>query len=321
VATVVALAIVILGVAHRAGDEALAPLRVATGTQTTAAPPATLAPSTAAGDGALAPAAGDGAAGPDGDAGQPVGPPITSGDEEPTTQATTTTTRWEPGQLLPTDRDGVVVPQTTPDQLVDRRLQATDTLPPPSDGRFTITIEPLSGEPLERSTWHSGCPVAAQQLHYLTVSFWGFDDRAHQGELIVNESEAERIGGVFETLFEARYPIEEMRIATPADVAAPPTGDGNNTSAFVCREVTGGTRFSEHAYGLAIDVNPFQNPYQRSELVLPELAAAYLDRGDARPGMILEGDVVVEAFDGNGWGWGGRWSSLKDYQHFALNDR
>jgi hypothetical protein len=81
--------------------------------------------------------------------------------------------------------------------------------------------------------------------------------------------------------------------------------------------VRGGTRFSAHAYGLAIDVNPFQNPYQRGDLVLPELASAYLDRTQLRPGMIVEGDVVVEAFAAIGWTWGGRWEQPSDAMHFS----
>ena len=71
---------------------------------------------------------------------------------------------------------------------------------------------------------------------------------------------------------------KEMRLPTTADLLAKPTGDGNNTAAYVCRAARGQTRFSQHAYGLAIDVNPFQNPEVKRDLVLPELASAYKDR-------------------------------------------
>jgi hypothetical protein len=104
--------------------------------------------------------------------------------------------------------------------------------------------------------------------------------------------------------------------AAGADLTAPPTGDGNNTAAFVCRAMRKGASWSEHAYGRAIDVNPFQNPYRRDDLVLPELASAYLDRGNVRPGMVLDVGVVVEAFEEIGWSWGGEWSS-PDLMHFS----
>ncbi len=241
----------------------------------------------------------------------------------PTTPSSTAATRpeWLGNRTLPTDGDGNVAPQTTPEELLDRRLPTLDTLPPPTSKGFTVTVEPLAGEPLERSTWVEGCPVPPEELSYLTLTFWGFDERPHTGELIVHSTVDDDVAAVFEQLYAARFPIEEMRIVTQADLDADPTGDTNNTTAYVCRPITGGTRFSEHAYGLAIDINPFHNPYARGDLVLPELATFFQDRRLDHPGQILEGDVVTEAFDQIGWSWGGRWTSLKDYQHFSLKNR
>ena len=102
-----------------------------------------------------------------------------------------------------------------------------------------------------------------------------------------------------------------------ADLEAAPTGDGNNTAAFVCRTTRGSTRYSEHAYGLAVDVNPFQNPYIRGETVLPELARSYTDRTVLRPGMLVEGSPAVTAFIRRGWEWGGAWRSVQDPMHFS----
>jgi hypothetical protein len=113
-----------------------------------------------------------------------------------------------------------------------------------------------------------------------------------------------------------------MRISRLDELDAPPTGDGNNTGAFACRAaVNSNGQLSQHAFGLAIDVNSFQNPYVKDDLVLPELASAYLDRRDVRAGMIEPDDVVVSAFAEIGWEWGGDWRTLKDYQHFSLNGR
>jgi hypothetical protein len=81
--------------------------------------------------------------------------------------------------------------------------------------------------------------------------------------------------------------------------------------------VTGGSTWSQHSYGLAIDVNPFQNPYVRGDLVVPERASAYTDRTWIRRGMIFPGDAVSDAFASIGWGWGGDWHSLKDWMHFS----
>ncbi len=115
--------------------------------------------------------------------------------------------------------------------------------------------------------------------------------------------------------------MERLAITPAQALDAPPTGDGNTTGAFVCRPVTGGTSFSQHAYGLAVDVNPFQNPYVKGagadRVVLPELASAYLDRSRSAPGMIRPGGPVVRAFARIGWTWGGDYRSLKDWQHFS----
>ena len=153
----------------------------------------------------------------------------------------------------------------------------------------------------------------------MTLSFVGFDEGVHTGELIVAASVADDVVTVFHTLFDARFPLEQMAIVTTADLTAPATGDGNVTAGFVCRAVRGSTRWSSHARGLAIDVNPFQNPYSKGDRLLPELASAYLDRSDVRPGMIFPGDGVTRAFASVGWTWGGSWTSPVDRMHFSAD--
>jgi len=218
---------------------------------------------------------------------------------------------------LPLRRDGFGQVLPTPEVLRERRLPTKDRLPPPPGAAFTSAVRPVPADVLLRSTWRPDCPVRVDELRYLTVSFWGFDGRNHTGELIVNARVAERIAGVFGRLHAARFPIEEIRVVAAPELAAAPTGDGNNTTAFVCRPARGQARWSAHAYGLAIDVNPFCNPYRRADLVLPELASAYLDRSWVRPGMIGPGDAVTTAFAAIGWTWGGAWSTPSDPMHFS----
>jgi hypothetical protein len=224
---------------------------------------------------------------------------------------------WLGTRVLPVGPNGFAAPQDTPPELRNRSLITVDDLPPPSDGRFHATIVMVPGGVLARSSWTNNCPVAAADLRYLTVSFRGFDGRAHTGELLVNARVADDLVTVFGQLFAADFPIERMRISSAAELNAPPTGDGNTTEVFACRPVRGQTAWSQHAYGLALDLNPFQNPYHRGEVVLPELATAYLDRTDARPGMVQPGGPAVRAFAAIGWPWGGDYRSLKDYMHFS----
>lgn len=253
----------------------------------------------------------------------------------PTTTTTTTppTTATDPGPppltrpdwlgtwVLPLRPDGFGQVLPTPPELVDRRIPTIDLLPPPADGGFASTVTAVPPDVAARSSWQPACPVTLEQLRYVTVSFWGFDDRAHTGELLVNASAAGDLVEVFRRLFDARFPIEEMRVIRAEEIDAPPTGDGNTTTSFVCRPALGSGSWSRHAFGLAVDINPFHNPYEKGDLVLPELASAYVDRANDRPGMIHEDDVVTEAFDDIGWGWGGRWNSLLDRMHFSDNNR
>jgi hypothetical protein len=218
---------------------------------------------------------------------------------------------------LPLRPDGHGVAQPTPPDLVDRRLPTRDVLPPPVDGTFTSAVGPVPDDVLARSTWKPECPVPPADLRYVTVAFRGFDGAAHTGELIVAAPVAADVAAVFGELFAAGFPIEEMRVVHDDELTAPPTGDGNNTTAFVCRPAVGLTRWSAHALGLAVDVNPFQNPYREDDLVLPELASSYLQRDHRRPGMIHDGGPVVAAFERIGWTWGGRWTSPVDLHHFS----
>jgi hypothetical protein len=227
---------------------------------------------------------------------------------------------WTVGATpLPLRPDGYGEIEPTPATLVDRRLPTKDVLPPPAGGKFHSTIAAVPAYVLARSTWQATCPVRSAQLRYLTLSFWGFDGKPHTGEMLVNAQVAADVPTVFAQLFAAHFPIEEMRVASVADQSAKPTGDGDNTTAFVCRPTVGETTWSAHAYGLAIDVNPFCNPYQDGDLVVPELASAYLNRMDVRPGMVLPGDATIRAFASVGWTWGGSWTSPKDLMHFTAN--
>ncbi len=228
---------------------------------------------------------------------------------------------WLGTRVLPRTTEGFGQVEATPPVLRDRRFTLPDALPELAGTGFAYRVEQAPDRVLARSTWRPGCPVARRDLAWVRLTFWGFDARRHTGELLVNRTVADPLVTVFHRLYDARFPIEQMQITSQAEQDAPPTGDGNDTGAFACRPVRGETVFSQHAYGLAVDVNPFQNPYLKGDLVLPELASSYRERGRQRPGMILADGPVVRAFAGIGWTWGGSWHSLQDLQHFSANGR
>ncbi len=227
---------------------------------------------------------------------------------------------WLGTRVLPDGPGGFGAVLPTPSELDPRVLRTPDHLPDPPADAFVSSVAAVPDDVLARSTWEPGCPVSVDELRYVTLTFWGFDGEHHTGELLLDASVADDVVSVFEQLAAARFPIEEMRVTAREELDRPPTGDGNNTSAFVCRPVRGGRSFSEHAYGTAIDVNPFHNPYVRGDVVLPELASTYLDRANLREGMQTDGSVAVDAFAGIGWQWGGAWAgSTTDPMHFSAN--
>jgi hypothetical protein len=201
--------------------------------------------------------------------------------------------------------------------------QASDTL---SQGHlgFRGTIERIGAPQADRMTgvsWRRGCPVPLRDLRLLTLSYRRFDGRVRMGRLIVHEDVAQDVVGVFRKLYDARFPIRRM---VPVDTYGGSdfrSIEADNTSAFNCRYVEGTSRWSEHAYGRAIDVNPIENPYVEGGRTSHRASVPYVDRSARRPGMAFEGGTLVRAFDAIGWGWGGRWTSVKDYQHFSASGR
>ena len=255
--------------------------------------------------------------------------PTPRGPGPPSTDGTLAEAAYGPGseppdwlftRLLPETSDGYGVIRPTPPVLRRRAFTLADHVPMlPGRDYASRILSPAPAEVVNRSTWEPGCPVARDGLAWLRLTFWGFDARRHTGELLVNTGAADDLDLVFRQLWQARFPLEQVLIVRSLDEEAPPTGDGNGTGSFVCRATTGGTSFSQHAYGLALDVNTFQNPYEEDGLVLPERASSYLERDRVRPGMITADGPVVAAFREIGWSWGGEWNTLKDYQHFSAN--
>jgi hypothetical protein len=170
-----------------------------------------------------------------------------------------------------------------------------------------------------RYTWHPGCPQPLSGLALIHLTYWGFDKRAHVGELIVNAAVTRKIIRVFAVLYRARYQIRRMVLPDVYKGSDPRSTNADNTSAFNCRLVDGTNDWSMHAYGLAVDINPCENVYIEGGHVDPPRCKANADRTQQVPGLIHEGGVVTRAFDAIGWGWGGRWVTPKDYQHFSSN--
>jgi len=193
-------------------------------------------------------------------------------------------------------------------------------------GRVIDPLPPSLQYEMRGETWEPGCPVPLGDLALLRFNYWGFDGEVERGPMVVNAAVAEDVLGVFRELFQARFPIRRVLLAKRFRPNADPDSRGSVTASFNCRPVVTpdgpGDTFSQHSYGLAVDINSLQNPYVREDgFVRNRFARPYVDRSQDLPGMIHQGDVVVRAFAAIGWEWGGDWSSGKDYMHFSLANR
>jgi hypothetical protein len=174
--------------------------------------------------------------------------------------------------------------------------------------------------------WERGCPVPLSQLRLLTVRHWGFDGRANVGQLVVNRSAAAPLAKVFRRLYALHFPIRHLELGDMYGPGGSRPADGDVTGSFECRQAvpspcTGGSgtgTWSNHAYGLALDLNPAENPYVGCGQTRDPTRARYLDRSRLRKGMVTP--AVIAAFRSIGWGWGGSWTgATKDYMHFSHN--
>lgn len=222
------------------------------------------------------------------------------------------------------------VPRSTPRALAPTATPGERTTRPPAPSSrppaATPTVTAFSSRiaRVDRAlvgwSWRPGCPVPLGDLRLLTLRYWDFDGVVRTGRLIVHERWARSITGVFRALFDARFPLERMALANEFPPNDTRRVAANLTTGFVCRpSVARPTRWSEHAYGRAVDINPLQNPYvsRRGAIIPTPWGEPYVDRSERHPGMIHANGVVVRAFRAIGWKWGGDFERSKDYHHFS----
>ena len=194
-------------------------------------------------------------------------------------------------------------------------------------GAFEASISQITPQIKERmlkgNSWKQGCPVALEDLRYLRMKHIDFNGKEKTGEMIVHAEVSEEVIKIFETLYDAGYPINKMKLISDYKGSDWQSIEADNTSAFNCRKATGSKNYSKHSYGKAIDINPIENPYIfRSGKSSHKASTPYLKRkrtseSPSQKAMLLSNDKAVQIFKKYGWEWGGDWNGVKDYQHFS----
>ncbi|GIK61694.1 MAG: M15 family metallopeptidase [Ignavibacteriota bacterium] len=151
-----------------------------------------------------------------------------------------------------------------------------------------------------------------ENLRIVDIYYYGFDDKLHKGQLVVHKDVVLDIIEIFEFIRESHFPVEKVIPISQYNWSDEKSMKDNNTSAFNYRFISGTRVISNHASGLAIDINPRLNPYIKNGSSLP--ANCIYDT--TKTGTISASSQLVNEFKQRGWQWGGDWKSLKDYQHF-----
>ena len=216
--------------------------------------------------------------------------------------------------------------ESTPESSVSFETEIETETETSSEQDVTLSFyyEPLSEELINKITGISYVEnknISLDDLRYVHILHYNFDNEVVDGELICNEAIAQDLLEIFYELYLAEYKIEKVRLIDEYSGDDTLSMEDNNTSCFNYRVVDGTTTLSKHAYGLAIDINPFYNPYvvfqsDGSTYISPKGSEIYTDRSAAFPYKIDENDLCYKLFKERGFTWGGDWNSCKDYQHF-----
>lgn len=154
-----------------------------------------------------------------------------------------------------------------------------------------------------------------KQQTLINVEYYGFDGHIHSGQIICNQSVSKELSLIFKELLKLEFPIKSVIPISKFDYNDQLSMQANNTTCFDYRLKTLGNGLSKHAIGLAIDINPMQNPYFTAKKTYPAVHQANISKGRIRKND-ESSQKVIEIFKKYGWSWGGNWKNSKDYMHF-----
>ena len=174
---------------------------------------------------------------------------------------------------------------------------------------------------MQGRSWPEGCTIRRSDLRYLRLSHYDAEKKQHVGEMVCNKAIANDLLEIFRELYRQKYPIERIRLIDDYNADDEQSMRDNNSSCFCYRKISGSTKLSKHAQGMAVDINTLYNPYVRTgkdgrRIVEPATATRYVDRRKSFPYKIVKGDLLYRLFLQHGFKWGGSWRTMKDWQHF-----
>lgn len=176
---------------------------------------------------------------------------------------------------------------------------------------------------IKGKSFKSDCTIPLDDLRYVHVLHWNFQNQETEGELVCNKKIAEKLILIFRELYKSKYQIEKIRLIDEYDADDELSMRDNNSSCFNFRFISHTKKVSMHGAGLAVDINPLYNPYTKKvggkQIVEPLTGTFYVDRTQNFPHKIDHSDLCYKLFTAQGFEWGGDWTGVKDWQHFEFN--
>lgn len=231
------------------------------------------------------------------------------------------------GEVL-AKREGLVTVTAALPDTPDKKASVKIKVIPKSafiykNGFYCQKISSELKEKMEGKSYKKNPDISYRDLRYISLRHYGYDGKVKNGELVVNKKIAKDMLKIFYELFQEKYQIQSMKLVDDYGADDNKSMEANNTSAFNYRKIAGTNILSNHAYGMAIDINPRINPYVIGEsYVSPSNGKEYGERdvakckGRYKENMIHKNDVIYKLFKKYGFSWGGEWEDVKDYQHF-----
>jgi hypothetical protein len=188
---------------------------------------------------------------------------------------------------------------------------------------FVSEIDDETFARMKGKSFRENCTVPRDELRLVRVLHKNLSGKICSGEIVCNKKIAWTLTEIFAELFKADYPVEKIHLVDDYDGDDEKSMADNNSSCFNFRFISHTKKISNHARGMAIDINPLYNPYCKTvdgkPSVEPANAAEFTDRTKNFPYKIQHGDLCWKIFTSRGFEWGGDWENVKDWQHFEMN--
>lgn len=185
--------------------------------------------------------------------------------------------------------------------------------------KYSLLPESIIQSMIDTKVWTTECPVPLEDLNLLQLKHYDFNGMIQNGEMVTHNQITGRVLEIFQELLDIKFSIDKIKLIDHYSGNDELSMKDNNSSCFNFRKIANTDLLSSHSYGLAIDINPVQNPYIRigdeSLTVYPTDGIKFLNRHNQRPGML---ESVTSIFEKHGFIWGGRWNSPIDYHHFEF---